>query len=119
MGPRWRWPSGTLWGLRTLRPARRWLIEERAPSEAEELAVLRGPLRLFRLQMVLWLGSAAVFSLGNGLAEPRLIARVLFAVVLGGLTTSAVSYLTTERLMRPLAARALAEGESTDPASRA
>ena len=106
---------GTLWGLRTLRPARRWLVEDRAPTEREELAVLRGPLRLFRLQMVLWLGSAAVFTLGNGLFEPRLIARVAFAVVLGGLTTSAIAYLTTERLMRPMAARALSEGTIDRP----
>lgn len=106
---------GTLWGLRTLRPARRWLVEDRAPTDAEELAVLRGPLRLFRLELSLWLGSAAVFTIGNGFVDPRLIPRVLLVVAFGGLTISAISYLTSERLMRPLAARALAEGTIERP----
>lgn len=106
---------GTVWGVRTMRSGRAWLLEGRAPTADEELAVLRGPLRLFRMEMVLWLSSAGVFSLTSGLAEPRLIARVLLAVILGGLTTSAIAYLTTERLMRPLAARALAEGTIERP----
>ena len=38
-------------------------------------------------------------------------------VALGGLTTCAIAYLVTERVMRPAAVRALAEGggEQTSP----
>ncbi|MGI8938365.1 MAG: adenylate/guanylate cyclase domain-containing protein [Iamia sp.] len=106
---------GTIWGVRTMRSGRQWLLDGRAPTDAEELAVLRGPLRLFRMEMALWLTSAGVFSITSGLAEPRLIARVMLAVIFGGLTTSAIAYLTTERLMRPLASRALAEGALERP----
>lgn len=106
---------GTIWGARTMGPARRWLLEERAPTSEEEIAVLRSPLRVFRVQLMLWFVSAVLFSVVNGFVSPRLISRVGFTVVLGGLSTSAVAYLTTERLMRPVAARALAEGDVERP----
>lgn len=106
---------GTFWGARTMGPARRWLLEERAPTSEEEIAVLRSPLRVFRVQLMLWFVSAVLFSVVNGFVSPRLISRVGFTVVLGGLSTSAVAYLTTERLMRPVAARALAEGDVERP----
>ncbi|HXH59174.1 adenylate/guanylate cyclase domain-containing protein [Iamia sp.] len=106
---------GTIWSARTMGPARRWLLEERAPTPEEEVAVLRSPLRVFRVQLTLWFASAVLFSIVNGFISARLISRVGFTVVLGGLSTSAVAYLTTERLMRPVAARALAEGAVERP----
>lgn len=106
---------GTMWGSRSLRPARRWLLEGRRPTQEEEDAVLRSPIRLFRVQLRLWLASAVVFATVNGLITPRLIPRVGFPIILGGLTTSALAYLTTERRMRPLAARALSEGTLDRP----
>ncbi len=107
--------AGTVWGARALRPARQWLVEGRAPTPDEELAVLRSPIRLFRIQVRLWTASAVVFATVNGMIEPRLISRVGIPILLGGLTTSAVAYLTTERLLRPIAARALAEGTLDRP----
>ncbi len=101
---------GAWWGHRTMRPALAWLLDGRPPTEQEELAVLRAPLRLFRVQVRLWLVSAAVFGLVNGFITPRLISRVALPTVLGGLTTCAITYLTTERMFRPVAARALSEG---------
>lgn len=102
-------------GHRVLRPARAWLLEGRPPTEVEEIAVLRAPLRLFRVQVRLWLVSAAVFGVVNGLITPRLISRVTLPTVLGGLTTCAITYLTTERMFRPMAARVLAEGTLDRP----
>lgn len=106
---------GTVWGARRLRPARAWLLEGRPPTPDEEVAVLRSPIRLFRVQIRLWMLSAAAFALVNGLITPRLITRVGFPIILGGLTTSALTYLTTERMLRPLAGRALAEGDLARP----
>ncbi len=106
---------GTIWGNRRMRPARAWLLEGRAPTAEEEVAVLRSPIRLFRVQIRLWLLSAVVFATINGLLTPRLITRVGFPIILGGLTTSALTYLTTERMLRPLAARALAVGALDRP----
>lgn len=107
--------AGAIWGNRKMDPARRWLLEGRAPTPDEEVAVLRGPIRLFRVQIRLWLLSAVVFATVNGILTPRLITRVGFPIILGGLTTSALAYLTTERMLRPLAARALAEGTLDRP----
>lgn len=106
---------GIVRGTRVLRPARAWLLEDRRPTEAEELAVLRAPVRLFRLQVRIWMVSAVAFAVANGLMDPRLITRAGLTTVLGGLTTSAIAYLTTERIMRPIAARALAEGALARP----
>jgi adenylate cyclase len=107
--------AGTIWGARRMRPARAWLLEGRPPTPDEEVAVLRSPIRLFRVQIRLWLISAALFATVNGLITARLITRVGFPIILGGLTTSALTYLTTERMLRPLAARALAEGALDRP----
>ncbi|HEV7719700.1 MAG TPA: adenylate/guanylate cyclase domain-containing protein [Iamia sp.] len=106
---------GTIWGNRRMRPARVWLLEGRPPTPDEETAVLRSPIRLFRVQIRLWLISAVLFATINGLMTPRLITRVGFPIILGGLTTSALTYLSSERMLRPLAARALAEGALDRP----
>ncbi|HYI62393.1 MAG TPA: adenylate/guanylate cyclase domain-containing protein [Acidimicrobiales bacterium] len=107
--------AGTVWGARVLAPARRWLVEGRDPSTGEVGAVLRTPRHLLRVQLLLWMASAGLFGLVNGLFDPRLISRVAFTVVLSGLSAGAVTYLTTERIMRPVAARALAQGDVDRP----
>ncbi len=106
---------GNVWGRRVLVPARSWLVEGRAPTADEVVAVLRTPLSVFRLQLTLWVASAVIFAFVNGFFDPRLISRVAFTVILGGLSTGAVAYLTTERLLRPVAARALAQGTIERP----
>lgn len=98
------------WSRRPLRPSLRWLSEGRPPTEAEGIAVLRAPIRLFRIQMVMWTVSAVLFAVVNGVVAARLISRVGLPIILGGLTTCSIAYLTTERLFRPLATRVLAEG---------
>jgi len=106
---------GVAWGWRSVRLATGWLVDGRPPSEAEQLAVLRAPMRLFGVQVALWLISSVAFAVANGLISARLISRVGLPILLGGLTTSAIAYLTTERLFRPLAARVLAEGDLVRP----
>ena len=54
--------------------------------------------------------AAVVFSLLNGVAELALGLEVLLHVAIGGTVVSAVAYLLTELIMRPIAARALARG---------
>lgn len=106
---------GAVWGGRVLGPARRWLVEGRGPTAEEVGVVLRTPRKLLRVQLTLWLISAGLFGLLNGLFDPRLISRVAFTVVLSGLSAGAIAYLTTERLLRPVAARALAQGDVDRP----
>ena len=100
-------PVGILWGEAWLRSGRRWLQEGRPPTEREVTAVLRAPMRLFLVHATLWLVAAVLFAVLNAVVEIELVARVAFTVALGGLTTSAFTYLLAERITRPLATAAL------------
>jgi adenylate cyclase len=100
-------PFGIVWGEGWVRSGRRWLQEERPPTDAEVTAVLRTPLRLFFVHATLWMAAAALFGLLNALLDVELVARVVFTLALGGLTTSACTYLIAERITRPLAKAAL------------
>lgn len=98
--------AGT-WGLRRLR---RWLVEDRPATPAEQRLVLRAPLRLFCLQLALWMGAAVLFGVLNGMVSASLGFLVSGAIALTGLSTAACAYLLSERLVRSAAARALAQG---------
>ncbi len=101
-------PIGLGWGLSKLSPTRRFLREERRPTAEELRATLRAPISIFVIQATLWLIAAVGFGILNLSYSGELAVRVATTVALGGLVTSAVGYLLTERLLRPVAARALA-----------
>jgi adenylate cyclase len=100
-------PLAVILGEGWLRASRRWISEERAPTDREVTAVLRAPIRLFVVHATLWLIAAALLTVINAIVDPEVVARVTFTVALGGLTTSAFTYLIAERLTRPLAKAAL------------
>ena len=108
-------PIGVLWGEVWLRAGRRWLHEQRVPTESEVIAVLRAPLRMFLVHASIWFFAAFTFSLINGILDPGLLARVAFTTAFGGLTTSAFAYLLTERLTRPLASAAMSISDLPKP----
>ncbi|MDN3357979.1 adenylate/guanylate cyclase domain-containing protein [Actinomadura sp. DC4] len=102
-------PFGVVWGMRLFRPLRRFAGHQREPSEAERRAVLRGPLRLMTMQATLW-GFGAVGWAAIDLAfSPLLALKVSMITLLGAITTCAIVYLLTERLLRPIAAVVMAE----------
>ncbi len=98
---------GLVWGLKRARPSTRFLIDGRAATDEEVRALVRVPMRLAGMQLVLWGVAAVLFTLVDGIIDVRLIARVGFTVVLGGVTTCAITYLISERACRPVLARAL------------
>ncbi len=102
--------AGVLVGSRGMRPLRQWLLEERTATLEETQIVLQAPLRLFALQLGLWLIAAVVFGVINATYDSLLAVRVATIVVLTGLVTASCAYLLTELLLRPAAARALADG---------
>ena len=103
-------PTGLVIGTRGMRRLRTWLLEDR-PATAEEVRIiLRTPLRLFAIQVALWFVAAAAFGAINATFSGALAVRVVIAVVITGLVTAASAYLLTELLLRPAAARALANG---------
>ena len=107
---------GTVWGYRVARPARRFIEEGRAPSDEERRATLRHPLRGAGIDATLWFIAALILLVLNLQFSSALAVHIAATVVMGGLTTTAVTYLMTERLFRPLTAQALAGG-SPPPAA--
>ncbi len=102
-------PLGTALGRLALRPLRPWLRADRTATVAETRTVLYAPLRLFILQVLLWLTAAMLFGLVDWTYSGRLAVRVAIVVALTGLVTASCAYLLTERILRPAAARALAD----------
>jgi adenylate cyclase len=95
---------------RPLKPINRWLRAERPATEEERILVLRYALDWARRTAIPWGAAAIVFPLlwvGAGVASVLTIALM---ITLGGLTACSLQYLAVERIMRPVAARALAGG---------
>jgi len=106
---------GTVWGFRRLNPTRQWIAAERAPDKAELREALRGPLRILLVNAVLWFVGVLVFGALNSVYSPLLGATVAVTAVLGGVTTCAVAYLLSERILRATTARALSYGAPSRP----
>jgi adenylate cyclase len=101
--------------LRLLRPVRDWLREDRSPTAAEQRRVLLAPAQEMVVHAVLWGAACALFTLLNLHYSHRLALVVGIATALAGAATCAVAYLLAQRLLRPVAERALAH----DPPDRA
>jgi adenylate cyclase len=83
------------------------LREERAPDGRELALALREPLREAATQAAFW-GAAAMLFAGLMLSvSVQHAVELALAIVLGGVTTCALSYLLVERLLRPVTARAI------------
>jgi adenylate cyclase len=97
----------------------RWVDEDRAPSSEERSGVLAEPLVAARGVFAYWAIGAALFAAGDALfghsAGHDL--RVATAILLAGVTTSALSFLLVERACRPLFAQALAGEPPARPAA--
>jgi len=100
---------GWAWGTRLARPWRRFLDEGREATEEERIATLRYPLRSAKMGALLWGIGALLFVAVNLRFSGEVAFHVGSTIVLGGLVTPALTYLLTERLMRPVTARALAD----------
>jgi adenylate cyclase len=105
---------GIGWGRRRVESGskglRAWLLEDRKPTAAQRLRVLRAPLRIMFVQMVLW-GAATLLFLGlNSIYSWLLAIGIGMTVALGGITTSSAAYVLAELALRPVASRALAAG---------
>jgi len=105
---------GVRWARRRLErgPAglERWLEQDRPPTPAQQLRVLRAPLRIMGVQAVLWGVAVVGFTLLNLRTSGLLALGIGLTVALGGLTTSAIGYLLGELALRPIASRALLHG---------
>jgi len=106
---------GSYVGLRKLEPARRAIEADRAPTDEERVVLLRAPLTIARVHLVLWWLGAILFGALNWFFSAELGQRVASTVALGGVTTSALSFLVSERQLRSEAARGLAPNPLDKP----
>ena len=110
-------PAGTLWVLWLLRPVLEWLRDgDRAPTEEEQRIVLLTPARELIVHGTLWALGAVVFTIINARYDGKLALLVAITVGLAGAATCSVAYLLAQRVLRPVAARALAASVPDDPA---
>ncbi len=106
---------GIVWGVKRMGPLRAFLREDRDPTPEERALVIRAPLRLTTVNGCLWGLAVFVFGALNLTFSAELAGRVVASVLLAGVVTSAFVYLLSERLMRAVAARALAAEAPTRP----
>jgi adenylate cyclase len=109
-------PAGSLWVLWLLRPVIAWLREDRPPTGAEQRVALLAPARELLVHAVLWALGGVTFTLLNWHYDGHLALIVAITVALAGAATCAVAYLLAQRVLRPIAAHALAETVPDDPA---
>src|SRR4051812_32450410 len=96
---------GAVWGLSRLGQTHRWLMDDREPSEEEQKTALRLPLRQMRLVAGVWLPGAVGFAVVHLTWAEVLAETERVAVVLPGVTASAVSYLLIQGRQPPGAVR--------------
>jgi adenylate cyclase len=101
---------GTVWGLARWRATREWLVCDRDPDAEERRTALRVPLHHLRVSLTLWLIAAAGVFAVNASFSFLLGVIVGVTTLLGAVTTGALAYLLSERIMRAASARALAPG---------
>jgi adenylate cyclase len=96
--------------------ALQWIVDGRAPDEHEHRQTMRLALHGVKLDALAWIVAGGLLSVLNGIAHSWEFAVVVVATIwAGGETTCALLYLATERVLRPVTARALA----AHPADRA
>lgn len=98
-----------------LRPIRRWLREGAEFDDQIRSYVLRHPLRQALVNGVIWLVSEAVFIPLNAPYGAAATADIATAILLGGVTTCAISYFVAERLMRPITEAVMDGSAVPDP----
>ena len=101
---------GTYIGTRGLRRLRDWLLANREATLDEQRLFLRAPLRIFWVQVGCWMVAAVLFGVLDGIHQTLLGERVAITVAITGLVTASFAYQFMERIIRPGAMRAFADG---------
>ena len=102
---------GGMLGYRWLERAFRWAGQDRPPGAHEQRWILKLPLRFAAFSIGGWMGAAVIWSVLSGVSHPApYVLRVALSILLGGITTSALTYLLVEASLRPVVAAAFREG---------
>ncbi|WP_240686852.1 adenylate/guanylate cyclase domain-containing protein [Amycolatopsis suaedae] len=101
---------GPVWGRRRTVRTLAWVFDGSVPTQRQRKATLRMPMRLVRVQAVLWFGALVLFTTVHALLLPGSAFKVGFTVAISAMVVCANSYLFSEFALRPVAARALSSG---------
>lgn len=93
-----------------LRPVMRWQMRGGPPSRQEQMAALHAPLRQAILHLGLWLVGGAVLASAMIVRTPALAGTVIVTLCMAATLVFGFTYMLGERILRPVAAEALAEG---------
>ncbi len=94
-----------------LGPVTRWRKRGGPPTTAEQSAVMLLPLRQALVHTVVWLIGAVAFIAYNYSDTPNLAITGGIVLALVSVGTFGASYMLGERILRPIAARALSDAE--------
>ena len=99
---------GTIWARWLQRRAVRWLVLRREPTTPEAHYALRLPIDLTTVTGTLWASGCLALSVVAAFLVPLWeVLHVTLAIALGGLATTAISFLFGERRVRPVHAAVL------------
>lgn len=87
-----------------------WYIRGGPPYRDEQLIALRGPLLQSLVHLGLWAVGGVLFGVLTAREMPELAVPTAVTVTLGAIITFGLTYLMGERILRPVGAKALAEG---------
>ena len=93
-----------------LRPVVRWQLRGGPPSRRERQAALHAPLRQAIVHLILWLVGGTAFAGLTISAQPELATAVILTVAMASVIVFGFTYMLGERILRPVAAKALSEG---------
>jgi adenylate cyclase len=105
---------GAATGLRKTVRTLTWLRDDRDPTPDERDAALGLPLRVSLRQSLYWIGATILFTLLHVRLSPLVAVEVLVTMIIGTAVMASVSYLTYQRLGRPVVARALQDVRPDD-----
>jgi adenylate cyclase len=100
--------AGTVFALRRGKAIERWLDSGRPPTPEERRRVLNSPAEIVAISAGFWTIAAIMFTAINVSTDGWAALVVGGAMLLGGETTCAVTYLLHERIIRPVTVLALA-----------
>jgi adenylate cyclase len=106
---------GIVGSVVVLRDVARWLSLSAPASPGQRRRAVRTPVRLVRVYATLWAVAVVVFAalnLNDSFGDALTIGAT---IALGGMTTSALSYLLAERLVRPVVVEAMAGAPEPPP----
>lgn len=94
-----------------LRSVIRWQLRGGPPTRSEQMSALHAPLRQAIVHLALWILGGMIFVILTVSEMPELAVTVIITVCMAATTTFGFTYMLGERILRPVAAQALSEGE--------